>query len=260
MTKDEQERAEAHIRKAEVHLARGDRLGAIGHMRRAAVLAPAWIEPHRLLGEQMLKQKRWKDSIVHCSCALDLQPDSRELLWRIGIATTATGRLDDARATWESLGVEGVNDDGCYTDPPEISISIERGREVRGIALDPARARVCEVPPPETGLRLGDVVLIDQSMPLEQGDRRIPSLFLDRLEQSDVKTWEIVAGNVEGAWIARVDQARLESGKILGIAGDSDDEWRVLIGAHDEDEAQALVDILVARDRVVITSPLKEVS
>lgn len=260
MSDNEQERAEAHIRKAEVHLARGDRAGAIGHMRRAAVLAPSWIEPHRMLGEQMLRQKRWKDSIIHCSCALDLQPESREMLWRIGIATTATGRLDDARATWLSLGLEDLDDEGNFEEPVDVAISIEHGRQVRGLALDPARARIREVPPPETGLRLNDILLIDQSMRLEQDDPRIPALFLDRLHESDVKTWEIVASDVEETWIARVDQARLDSGKVVGVAADSDNKWRVLIGAHNEEEAQAMVDILLARDHVVIASPLRAVN
>jgi hypothetical protein len=97
--------------------------------------------------------------------AVELNPENEGAWWNIGIAATALSQWAEARRAWGEIGLD------CPPGNDEVDLQLGahpvrlnpqgRAEVVWCQALDPARAKIANVPTPESGFRFGDIVLRD---------------------------------------------------------------------------------------------------
>jgi tetratricopeptide (TPR) repeat protein len=146
-----------------------ERLGrtseAIEEYARAASIDPDWGAPRYNLGLVYKYAGEWELSLEHNLRATRLAPDDQAGWWNLGIAATALGRHDVARAAWRGAGIDVPDGDGPVAFPcgsAPIRLNPDANAEVVWAdRLDPARACVYSIPLPESGFRFGDTVLND---------------------------------------------------------------------------------------------------
>lgn len=180
---------------------------AIAHAEEAVRICPEWAAPWWNLTVAYKHARRWEDTLRACERAIGLNPaDAEGPHWNAGIAATALGRWERARAAWSTLGIEipaGSGPIDMDLGPTPIRVSPQEQPEVVWCdRIDPCRARIRSVPLPESGRRYLDLVLHDgEPRGKRQLGERLVSVFdeLDVLEQSPFGTWEV-----------RVDCARSE--------------------------------------------------
>ncbi|MBN8480989.1 MAG: hypothetical protein J0L88_05285 [Xanthomonadales bacterium] len=138
----------------------------------------------------------WPTSLRHNLRAIDLCGGECEgEHWNAAIAATALGDWDRVRALWTACGVSVPEGRGPIDD--NYGIAVVRlnpwhgGETVWGRRIDPVRARLLNVPLPESGHRFGDIVLHDGAPTgwRWDGDRKA-TVFneLQRLEPSHFET------------------------------------------------------------------------
>jgi len=117
------------------------------------------------LGLLFKEQRQWEQSLDYNRQATALEPENEAAWWNLGIAATALGRWDVARAAWRGFGIhmpdgEGPIDFPCGYGP--IRLNPDGDAEVVWAQrIDPARAVVSNIPFRESGHRWQDVVLND---------------------------------------------------------------------------------------------------
>src|SRR5215471_457255 len=184
----------------------GDTAGAEAAYRAALALAPEWSVPHYNLGLLCKYAGRWEESFDFNRRATELAPDDQGAWWNLGIAATALGRWADARRAWAQCGVPAP----AGEDPPQYPARLAAfrldpagaGEVVWGRRLDPARARLENIPLPTSGFRFDDVVLNDGAIAGERivRDRKYPVFnVLQRLEPSPMQTFVIELASVDDA-------------------------------------------------------------
>ena len=140
----------------------GDGITAESHYRRAMMLAPEWSVPLYNLGLAAKYRSDWSSACEFSRRASDLNPADEASAWNWGIAATALGRWDEADAAWRRFGIqvpEGSGPRNWKLGPVPIRLD---GQEVVWCTrLDPARARIENVPLEESGYRYRDVLLHD---------------------------------------------------------------------------------------------------
>jgi hypothetical protein len=173
---------------------------ALPFYERAAALAPDWYAVHLNLGIACKHTEQWARSLAGCLRAIELDASraGSGALWNAGIAATALGDWPRARWAWEKLGIklpegEGPIDMNIGTTP--IRISCNAHPEVVWChRIDPARARIENIPTPETGRRYHDLLLHDGEPRGKRwyGNQQL-SVFeeLALLEASPFKTWSV---------------------------------------------------------------------
>jgi hypothetical protein len=107
-------------------------------------------------------RRDWTNAARGFRRAADLAPTVQEASWNLGVAATALRDWPSARDAWRAIGVDPGPGDG----PPSLElgpspIRLTGGEVVWGDRVDPCRARIANVPLPESGHRWGDVVLHD---------------------------------------------------------------------------------------------------
>jgi hypothetical protein len=138
---------------------------AVAEYQKAAALDPRWGTPLYNLGLLFKKRHDWEQSLDYNRRATALPPKNEAAWWNLGIAATALGRWDVARAAWRGFGIplpdgEGPLDFPCGAAP--IRINPDGDAEVVWAhRLDPARAVLFNIPFPESGHGWGDIVLND---------------------------------------------------------------------------------------------------
>ena len=141
--------------------------------------------------------REWPASLAHNLRALDLSGEHDEgSSWNAGIAATALGDWTQARRQWTACGIDLDPGDGPIEEnfgPIGLRLNPWSGSEtVFARRIDPARARISNVPLPWSGHRYGDVVLHDGA---QVGERRyfehhVPVFNeLQRLEPSPFTTF-----------------------------------------------------------------------
>lgn len=115
--------------------------------------------------------------------------------WNAAIAATALGDWATARAQWRACGVGVPDGEGAIEG--NYGVAVVRltpwhgGETVWMRRIDPARARLLNVPLPESGHRFGDIVLHDGASVGTRwnGEREVPVFNeLQRLHTSDFAT------------------------------------------------------------------------
>jgi tetratricopeptide (TPR) repeat protein len=143
--------------------ARWDEAAAL--YRQSAELAPEWPATWYNLGLIYKRQRRWDESLACNLKALAIDGDDAPTIWNTGIAATFVGDWRAARAAWSRIGVNFPDEEG-FVDLRlglvPIRVSLDEAPEVVWCdRLDPVRARIRNVPLPESKRRYFDVVLND---------------------------------------------------------------------------------------------------
>ena len=114
------------------------------------------------LGLAYKVRRDWANSARCNRRAAELDPSNHEAFWNLGVAATAEEDWATARWAWRNIGV----DPGPEAGPPDLQlgpspIRLLSGEIVWGDRVDPCRARIANVPLPESGHRWDDIVLHD---------------------------------------------------------------------------------------------------
>ncbi|MCG3117025.1 MAG: tetratricopeptide repeat protein [Candidatus Manganitrophus sp. SA1] len=178
--------------------------------RRAIAADPSWSVPHYNLGLLCKYAGRWSESLAFNKRASELDPQDEAAAWNLGIAATALGDWATARLAWSRCGIElPVGDGPILINYGIVPIRLDpqgRAEVVWARRIDPARARIANIPFPETGYRFGDLVLHDGAAVGERrlGDKIVPVFnMLTLLETSEYKTFVL--------WAPNASQAAIES-------------------------------------------------
>ena len=199
--------------------ASGDVTGAETAYRAAAEAAPGWSVPAYNLGLLCKYQSRWDESFAFNRLAASLDPDDEAANWNWGIAATALGRWDDARAAWSACGMhppagDGPPDFGWGKTPVRLNPD-DLGEVVWSQRLDPARARLISIPLPASTYWWGDIVLTDGAQEGERisDGRRYPVFnTLARLVPSQFATFIVELATSDESVIELLENIAEEEG------------------------------------------------
>jgi tetratricopeptide (TPR) repeat protein len=197
----------------------GDAAGAERAYLSAIGLEPAWSVPLYNLGLLYKYQGRWEESLEFNRRASELAADDQAAWWNRGIAATALGRWPEARLSWVKCGIE----DPGGSDPPEYHFGQTAlrldpdgaGEVVWGSRLDPARARLTNIPLPSSAYRWGDIVLQDGAV---EGHRVVKGVecpvfnVLQRLVPSSLQTFVVELASVDDAAVKALEDVAYEMG------------------------------------------------
>lgn len=126
---------------------------------------PDWATPLYNLGLVYKYDGRWAESLAHNLKAASLNPEDEAAWWNAGIAATALQDWRSARTAWRAYGLD--YEEGTEPIPDREGWAAVRlnpdddGEVVWVTRLDPARARIENVPFPASGFCFGDVLLHD---------------------------------------------------------------------------------------------------
>jgi hypothetical protein len=163
----------------------------------------------------------WPTSLHHNLRSLALRTEADEASrWNAAIAATAIGDWAEARRQWAGCGIDIPDADGAIdTTFGVASIRLnawDRGETLFGRRIDPVRARLINVPLPDSGYRYGDIVLHDGAA---TGQRRFHQSMvpvfnaIQRLESSEFHTFAVFA-----TCPRREDMDTLVEARMPGIA------------------------------------------
>ncbi len=181
--------ASALAARAHAAFAQGDLAAARHGFDALATQAPDDAHCARMQGAVRKYLRDWAGSLERSLHALSLAPAtaSREAIadsnapcsglsdahWNAGIAATALGDWAEARRQWAACGIPLPPGDGPIAERFGVAaLRLEpwgRAATVFARRIDPVRAQLIGVPPPECGYRYGDILLHD-CVPL--GERR----------------------------------------------------------------------------------------
>lgn len=184
---------------------------AEGALLAATRAAPKWSVPWYELGLLCKYAGRWAESLEHNRRAAQLDPDDEASWWNMGIAATAVGDWSAARRAWTACGITLPEGDG----PPDTDFGLvpvrlepdDAGEVVWARRMDPARARIENVPLPGTRFRWRDLVLHDGAVEGYRvvDGREVPVFnVLDRLEPSGFETFVVELTRNDDAATARL--------------------------------------------------------
>ncbi len=163
-------------------------------------LSPEHVSYHYMRGLVHKYMFDWPVSLEHNLRAIDLADEVEEAAhWNAAIAATAIGDWPSARRLWDACGIsvpEGTGPiDGDYGVAVVRLHPWSGGETVFMRRIDPVRARLLNVPLPESGHRFGDIVLHDGAPTgyrLDGGTRKVPVFNeLERLVPSDFETFVV---------------------------------------------------------------------
>jgi hypothetical protein len=110
-------------------------------------------------------QLKWKESLEFNARAYLMNPEDEATRWNYAIAATALRDWNTARRLWSENGIMLDGNQGPIEmdfGATPLRLNPDRdGEVVWGRRIDPARARIENVPLPDSGFRHGDVVLND---------------------------------------------------------------------------------------------------
>lgn len=162
-------------------------------------LAPDHGAYHYMLGLVRKNQMDWAASLAHNLRAIELSDEFNEAAhWNAGIAATALGDWPQARSIWAACGIALPTGDGPIE--ADFGTTVVRlhpwqgGETLWAQRIDPVRARLLNVPLPESGHRLGDEVLHDGAPTgtRRSGEREVMVFnALQRLERSGLQTFVV---------------------------------------------------------------------
>lgn len=139
----------------------------------------------------------WPTSLAHNLRAIALAGEPTEAeRWNAAIAATGLGDWEEARRQWQACGIRIPEGSGPIED--DFGVAAIRlhpwngGETVFARRIDPVRARLLNVPLPESGHRFGDIVLHDGASTGQRYDGERPvHVFnaLGRVHTSDFQTF-----------------------------------------------------------------------
>jgi hypothetical protein len=175
----------------------GSLVDAASHFERLLQRVPDDPEFHYMQGLTHKYLRAWDVSLRENlrSLALRAEPDEASS-WNAGIAATALGDWAEARRQWTACGIRLPEGKGAIeADYGMVAMRLnawDNGETLYARRIDPARARILNVPLPESGYRYGDLVLHDgASLGTRTVDGRDVPVFnvIERLERSAFATF-----------------------------------------------------------------------
>lgn len=158
----------------------GDHAAAEQRFLAALAQAPDHAVAHYDLGLFYKYEARWAESLKHNLRATELAPEDEGAWWNAGIAATALHDWATAARAWHFFGVEMPLD----VLPPDLRLGLvpirissdEHAEVLWAERLDPARARIVNVPFAESHAHFGDIVLHDGAANgyRERNGRQVP--------------------------------------------------------------------------------------
>ena len=144
---------------------------------------------------------QWRDSFRYNKRALELDEDHEATRWNLGIAATALRDWKTARDMWTRCGItiEGKEGpiEGNYSSTPVRIDPDGEAEVVWARRICPVRARIQNIPFPESGVAHGDVVLHDGAPVghrLDQNGREKPVFnMLEMFETGEYSTYVVNA-------------------------------------------------------------------
>jgi hypothetical protein len=140
----------------------------------------------------------WQESFEWNRRANQLDPSDESSRWNLAIAATALRDWKVARQAWIDQGISLDGDEGPIEmnfGPAPVRLNANVGGEVVwATRIDPVRARIDNVPYPDSGFRFGDVVLHDGAatgMPTRNGREYGVFNVLELFERSSFFTVEV---------------------------------------------------------------------
>lgn len=144
----------------------------------------------------------WPTSLRHNLQAIELADEMGESEhWNAAIAATALGEWNQVRRLWTACGIHVPEGDGPIDG--DYGVAVVRlnpwhgGETLYMRRIDPVRARLLNVPLPESGHRFGDIVLHDGASTgrRHDGEREVPVFNeLARLVPSEFQTFAVFVG------------------------------------------------------------------
>jgi tetratricopeptide (TPR) repeat protein len=202
----------------------GHKLDAEGAFLAAAKLAPSWSVPWYELGLLCKYQERWLESLEYNARAAELDPTDEASWWNMGIAAMALSDWAAARGAWAECGIRLPEGEGPPdTDLGPVPLRLDPngvGEVVWARRIDPARARIVNVPLPTTRFRWHDVVLHDGAPEGHRilDGREVPVFnVLNRLQPSGFETFVVELGSSSKA---SIDLLEALAGDLGGAAED----------------------------------------
>lgn len=156
---------------------------------------------HYMQGLTCKYLRDWPKSLAHNLRCIALYEARQEApgdapRWNAAIAATALGDWAEARRQWAACGIRIPDGEGpIEADFGVVSVRLNpwgRAETLYARRIDPVRARLLNIPLPESGYRRGDIVLNDGASTGERpwGERWVPVLnALQRLEASEFRTF-----------------------------------------------------------------------
>jgi hypothetical protein len=143
----------------------GDLGGAERAYRAAIACSPDWSVPYYDLGLLCKYAGRWQESLDFNLLAAARDPEDEAVWWNLGIAATAVANWPEARRAWAACGMSPPPGDGApdfaFGSIPVRLDADDHGEVVWAHRIDPARARILNVPLPASSHNHGEVVLTD---------------------------------------------------------------------------------------------------
>lgn len=163
-------------------------------------------------------RKQWQESFDANERAYALGPDNVAARWNLAIAATALRDWGTARRAWADQGIALEGEGPINSDFGQTPVRLDpdgAGEVVWARRIDPVRARIENIPLPESGYCCGDVVLHDGA-PVGQREfgGRIYSVFnvLELFEPSPLSTFELLIEAADAGVVARLNAALQEAG------------------------------------------------
>jgi tetratricopeptide (TPR) repeat protein len=138
---------------------------AVALYQKAGAADATWSVPLYNLGLLFKKARRWRESLHYNRLATELDAKSEGAWWNLGIAATALGRWNLARAAWRGFGInlpegQGPVDFPCGFCPVRLDPN-GHAEVVWAQRIDPARATLASIPFPDSNHHWRDIVLND---------------------------------------------------------------------------------------------------
>lgn len=156
---------------------------------------------HYMQGLTCKYLRDWRKSLAHNLRCIALYEAREEApgdapRWNAAIAATALGDWAEARRQWAACGIRIPDGEGpIEADFGVVSVRLNPwgvAETLYARRVDPVRARLLNIPLPESGYRRGDIVLNDGASTGERrwGERWVPVLnALQRLQASEFRTF-----------------------------------------------------------------------
>ncbi len=177
----------------------GDLQQAVALFGELIALAPEVPYLHYMRGLAHKYLRDWAASLQDNLQSEQLRGEFDEATaWNAGIAATGAGDWAEARRQWTRCGItlpEGEGPIGGTFGVACVRLAPWSDAEVVYMSrIDPVRARIDNVPLPESGFRFGDIVLHDGASTGHRtyGERQVPVFnAMQRLQASDMATFTV---------------------------------------------------------------------
>ena len=192
-------KAKKYFDEAQVLEAEGRDAEALEKYLAVLELDPTDIASYYNIGLIHKYQNNWLESFKYNQQAYTLDPEHAAARWNLGIAATALRDWVTARRCWQDNGIQLDEGDGpiqCDFGITPVRLNPDgNGEVVWARRIDPARAKIENVPFPESGFCGGDIVLHDGA-PVgyrKYGDSERPVFnVLALFEPSSLNTYKAV--------------------------------------------------------------------